>query len=218
MVRVRGLREPLVRGKDLGHPLCPGRDDPCPRDVAGDRFQGAVDPAGVRREDDERSRGDRPGCHACDPDRQDQSRSHRPQQGGEPIEARLEACEPEPDGQAPVAPKPHPVVFVALRAERLDDRHRRQRLGREGGDLAVLGPLEPGVAGEQTPVAKAEDGHEGDRGEGDHAHHGVLGERDHDHADDEKTGLRQVAEVAREEVAHLVHVRGDARDKLTFLP
>ena len=107
--------------------------------------------------------------------------------------------------------------LVALAAERLDDAHRRQALGRERRDLPLpLALLARGEAHLAAVVGRDEAEHRRDR-DHRHADQRVDQEADDDHPDQRQDRLGDRAEVLGEQRADRVRVAGEAGDEVALL-
>jgi hypothetical protein len=124
-------------------------------------------------------------------------------------ETRLRARRVDADTAPQLAPRLNPLVLVAFGAERLHDLDRRQRLGRERGDLAFLGALEVGQLLDPAAVTERDERERRSDREGGECEHGVEDEADDGHPAEQQHRGGDRAERVGEQGADRVHVACD---------
>ena len=137
-VRAGPVLQHLVGAEHLGDPLHPRHRRRRLGHLAREPPQRVVGLAGVGDEHDQLPGGQRAVGDAEHAEDEHGRGADRPDGADEPVEPRLRPRHLDAGRHALLAPPAHAGGLVALGAERLDDRHRRQRLARDRGDPALV--------------------------------------------------------------------------------
>ncbi len=216
-VGVRRLREHVVGLQQLGDPVALGHRRRDLRQLAREVAHRALRLARVAGEHEQLAGADRAVGDADGAHHEHERGADRAHRADQPVEARLQPRDLDPRSEPPCRPLAHALALVALGAERLDDRHRRQRFVGDRRDLPLLRAPHPRLRPHAPPVDEAE--HAGQRrgGDRDDREHRVDHGQHDGHPDRQQRRLDHRAERLREQVAHRVHVAGHARDQVALL-
>ena len=209
--------EHLVGAEHLGDALGPGHVARHARGLLGEVGQRPVQAPRVLRDHDEVADADRARRGAKRAEDQHERHRDRAEHVDDPAEPRLEVRGVHALHAALLAALGDALGLVALAAERLDDAHRRQRLGGERRDLALALAL---AARGDADLAAVVDRHEAEhRRDRDHRHADQrIDQQGHDdHPDERQDRLGHRAEVLGEQRADRVRVTGEPRHEVALL-
>jgi hypothetical protein len=214
----RPLLEDLVLGEQLRDALRARHRGGDLGRLASHAAHRAVRLARVADEHEQLAGPERSLGHPQRPGDDHEGRAERPYRADEPVEARLQPRDVHARGHPLLAAGADAVGLEPLGAERLHDRHRRERLARQRRDLAVLGAPDPRLRLHAPPEDGAQDQHRRERRDRQQAEHGIDPQQDHDHPDGQQAGLGHLAQRLGEQRAHRIDVAGHAGDEVALRP
>ena len=139
-VRVRRLGQHVVGGQQLRDPVGLGHRRRDLRQLAREAAHRALRLARVAGEDEQLAGADRAVRDADRADHEDGRGADRLHRADQPVEAGLQPRHGDTRGEPALGALAHAPALVALRSERLDHRHRRQRLRRRSTRCAPPPP------------------------------------------------------------------------------